>query len=58
MNDGKTALITGASGGIGGTGVADTSDLRISQSVAGGVRTIQSSKLVTAISRKVLDKAE
>jgi hypothetical protein len=57
MNDGKTALITGASG-IGGTGVADTSDLRISQSFAGGVRTIQSSKLVTATSRKVLDKAE
>ena len=58
MNDGKTALITGASGRIGGTGVADTSDLRISQSFAGGVRTIQSSKLVTATSRKVLDKAE
>jgi NAD(P)-dependent dehydrogenase (short-subunit alcohol dehydrogenase family) len=58
MNDGKTALITGASGGIGGTGVADTSDLRISQLVAGGVGTIQSSKLVTAISGNVLDKAE
>jgi hypothetical protein len=58
MNDGKTALITGASGGIGGTGVADTSDLRISQLVDGGVGTIQSSKLVTAISGKVLDKAE
>jgi hypothetical protein len=58
MNDGKTALITAASSRIGGTGVADISDLRISQSVAGGVRTLQSSKLVTATSRKVPDKAE
>jgi len=58
MNDGKTALITGASGGHWRNRRGDTSDLRISQLVAGGVGTIQSSKLVTAISGKVLDKAE